>query len=96
VWGFGRTIALRRFIAVQQFRADSGTGFVTAAMTAVACSMQFVLPNRTPFPATREAGLVQIAESLIDDWISRPKSRLVGSDRQLFTLGFPKAVVATI
>jgi hypothetical protein len=50
-----------RFIAVQQFRADSGTGFVTAAMVATGCSMQFVLPNRTPLPATREAGLVQIA-----------------------------------
>jgi hypothetical protein len=66
VWGFGRTIALRRFIAVQQFRADSGTGFVTPAMAAAGCSMQFVLPNRTPLPATREAGLVQIAIALID------------------------------
>jgi hypothetical protein len=26
--------------------------------------MQFVLPNRTPLPATREAGLVQIANAL--------------------------------
>jgi hypothetical protein len=51
---------------VQQFRADSGTGFVTATMAAAGCSMQFVLPNRAPLPATREAGLVQIAEALID------------------------------
>ncbi len=29
--------------------------------------MQFVLPNRTPLPATREAGLVQIAKSLTDN-----------------------------
>jgi hypothetical protein len=64
VWGFGRTIALRRFIAVQQFRADLDTEFVTVAMTAAGCSMQFVLPNRTPLPATREAGLVQIAKAL--------------------------------
>ena len=45
---------------MQQFRADSGTGIVTAAMAVAGCSMQFVLPNRTPLPATREAGLVQI------------------------------------
>jgi len=49
---------------VQQFRADSGTGFVTAAMAAAGCSMQFVLPNRTPLPATREAGLVQISSAV--------------------------------
>jgi hypothetical protein len=66
VWGFGRTIALRGFIAVQQFRADSGGVFVIAAMAAAECSMQFVLPNRTPPPATREAGLVQIAEYQIE------------------------------
>lgn len=46
---------------MQQFRADFGTGFVTAAMAAAGFSMHFVLPNRTPLPATREAGLVQIA-----------------------------------
>jgi hypothetical protein len=46
---------------VQQFRADFDTGFATAAMTAAGCSMQFVLPNRTPLPATRVAGLVQIS-----------------------------------
>jgi hypothetical protein len=63
VRGFGRTIALRNFIAVQQFRADFDIGFVTAA-AAVGCSMQFVLPNRTPLPATREAGLVQISNVL--------------------------------
>ena len=51
---------------MQQFRADSGTGFVTATMAAVGCSMQFVLPNRTPLPATREAGLVQIANALAE------------------------------
>jgi hypothetical protein len=51
---------------VQQFRADSGTGVVTATMAAAGCSMQFVLPNRTPLPATREAGLVLIANALSD------------------------------
>jgi hypothetical protein len=49
---------------VQQFRADSSAGFVTTAMAAAGCSMQFALPNRTPLPATREAGLVQIADAL--------------------------------
>src|ERR1019366_2952828 len=67
MWGFGRTIALRNFIAVQQFRADFGTELVTAAMIAAGCSMQFVLPNRIPLPATREAGLVQIAKSRFQD-----------------------------
>jgi hypothetical protein len=66
VLGFGRTIALRRFIAVQQFRAAIETEFAAAAMSAAGCSMQFVLPNRTPLFATREAGLVQIANALID------------------------------
>jgi acyl-CoA reductase-like NAD-dependent aldehyde dehydrogenase len=51
---------------VQQSRADFDTGFATAAMTAAGCSMQFVLPNRTPLPATRVAGLVQIANPLIE------------------------------
>jgi hypothetical protein len=64
VWGFGRTIALRGFIAVQQFRAGFDKEFAAAAMRAAGCSMQFVLPNRTPLPATREAGLVQITKSL--------------------------------
>ena len=59
-------LLLERFIAVQQFRADSGTGFVTAAMAVAGCSMQFVLPNRTPLPASREAGLVQIACALFE------------------------------
>jgi hypothetical protein len=63
VFGFGRTIALRGFIAVQQFRADLEIEFAAAAMSAAGYSMQFVLPNRTPLPATREAGLVQIAIS---------------------------------
>jgi len=49
---------------VQQFRAGFKTEFAAATMSAAACSMQFVLPNRTPLPATREAGLVQIAISL--------------------------------
>jgi len=69
--GFGRTIALWGFIAVQQFLAGFDTRFVTAAMTAVRGSMQFVLPNRTPLPATREAGLVQIADALTDAYYSR-------------------------
>jgi hypothetical protein len=59
---------------VQQFRADSAIGFVTATMAAAGCSMQFVLPNRTPLPATREAGLVQIANALTDTSIGTHKS----------------------
>jgi hypothetical protein len=66
VRGFGRTIALWRFIAVQQFRAGFEAEFATAALSAARCSMQFVLPNRTPLPATREAGLVQIVDALRD------------------------------
>jgi len=66
VRGFGRTIALRNFIAVQQFRAGFETEFAAATMSAAGCNMQFVLPNRTPLPATREAGLVQIANELIE------------------------------
>ena len=62
---------------MQQFRADSGTGFVTAAMAGAGCSMQFVLPNRTPLPATREAGLVQIAIALIQEPIGNGKSASV-------------------
>jgi hypothetical protein len=50
---------------VQQFRAGFETEFATAAMKAAGCSMQFGLPNRTPLPATREAGLVQIANAFI-------------------------------
>jgi hypothetical protein len=65
VRGFGRTIALWNFIAVQQFRDGFEAEFATAATSAARRSMQFVLPNRTPLPATREAGLVQIAEALI-------------------------------
>ena len=66
MFGFGRTIALRRFIALQQFRVGFETEFAAAAMSAAVYIMQFVLPNRTPLPATHEAGLVQIAESLIE------------------------------
>ena len=46
-----------------------------AAMAAAECSMQFVLPNRTPPPATREAGLVQIAIALTEG-----KDKLGGKD----------------
>ena len=62
---------------MQQSRADFDTGFATAAMTAAGCSMQFVLPNRTPLPATREAGLVQIAIALIQEPIGNGKSASV-------------------
>jgi hypothetical protein len=51
---------------VLQFRAGIETEFATAAMSAARCSMQFVLLNRIPLPATREAGLVQIADPLVD------------------------------
>ena len=69
MWGFGRAIALRGFNAAQPFGADmdsdqlwsvpecSGGGDVHSAI---------VLPNGTTLPATREAGLVQIANALID------------------------------
>jgi hypothetical protein len=43
VWGFGRTIALGNFIAVQQLRAIFDKEFATAAMKAAGCSMQFCL-----------------------------------------------------
>jgi hypothetical protein len=60
VSGFGRVIALWRFIAVQQFRAGSDIDLcrevLIAELAMMACSMQFALPNRTTFPATREAG----------------------------------------
>jgi len=59
---------------VQQFRANAGIGFVTATMAAAGCSMQFVLPNRTPLPATREAGSVQIAIALIQKPIGNGKA----------------------
>jgi hypothetical protein len=36
VLGFGRTIALRRFIAVQQFRVGFETEFAAATMSAIA------------------------------------------------------------
>jgi len=53
---------------VQQFRADSDIDLcrnvLIAELALVACNMQFALPNRTTIPATREAGLVQIAISL--------------------------------
>jgi predicted ATPase with chaperone activity len=66
VSGFSRTIALWGFIALQQFRDDSDIDLcrrvLIAALTLMACSMQFVLPNDT----TREAGLVQIAKLLSD------------------------------
>lgn len=48
---------------MQQFRAGFEAEVAAAAMSAAGCGMQFVLPNRTPLPATREAGLVQIAIS---------------------------------
>ena len=54
---------------MQQFRADSDIDLcrnvLIAELALVACNMQFALPNRTTIPATREAGLVQIAKSLI-------------------------------
>ncbi len=49
---------------MQQFRAGFDAEFATVALSAARCGTQIVLPNRTPLPATREAGLVQIAESL--------------------------------
>jgi len=49
---------------VQQFRAGFDKEFAAAAMRAAGCSMQFVLPSRTPLPATREAGLVQISSAV--------------------------------
>ena len=51
---------------MQQFCAGFDKEFAAAAMRAAGYSMQFVLPNRTPLPATREAGLVQIANELTD------------------------------
>jgi len=71
VWGFGRAIALWGFNVAQQFRADSDIDlcrkFLIAELALMECSMQIALPNRTTFPLSREAGLVQIAESLSEE-----------------------------
>ena len=68
--GIGRTIAYRIFIAVQQFKAASLVAFSKALRLRLRMRfgrfMQFVLPNVTTLPPTREAGLVQIAFTLID------------------------------
>jgi hypothetical protein len=70
VWGFGRAIALRRFNAVQQFRADSVIDLcikaLIAALALIACTMQIALPNRTTFQLPAKRGLVQIANALIE------------------------------
>jgi hypothetical protein len=54
---------------VQQFRADSVIDLcrkaLIAALALIACTMQIALPNRTTFQLP-EAGLVQIADSLIE------------------------------
>ncbi len=54
-------------------------------MTASACSMQFVLPNRTTVPASRGAGLVQIAVSNnvggVKYFGSTPRHALYGETR---------------
>jgi hypothetical protein len=54
VWGFGRAIALWRFIAVQLFRADSDIDLcgkvLMIELALMVCCMQITLPNRTPFP----------------------------------------------
>jgi hypothetical protein len=69
--GNGRAIALWRFIAVQHLRADADIDLcrkvLIAEMALMEYSMQLALPDRITFPATREARLVQIAESLSDD-----------------------------
>ena len=51
---------------MQQFHAGFETEFAAAAMSAAGAALQIVLPNRTPLPATREGGLVQIAKALND------------------------------
>jgi hypothetical protein len=70
VWGFGRAIALWRFNAVQQFRADSDIDLcrkvLIAALALMTCSMQIALPNRTTFQLPAMRGLVQVAEALIE------------------------------
>lgn len=67
---------------MQQFGADSGTGFVTATMAAAGCSMQFVLPNRTPLPATREARFSTNRQFTHRPWISIGKSVLFTDRRR--------------
>ena len=68
MWGFGRAIALWGFNAVQQFRAGTASELCRKVLIAVlaltVCSMQIALPNRTTFPATREAGLLQISSAV--------------------------------
>jgi hypothetical protein len=66
---------------VQQIRAGFETELTTAALSPARHGMQFVPPNRTPLPATREAGLVQIANALIHARLAMG-SRLVFTDDQ--------------
>ena len=55
---------------MRQFRAESDNDLprtvLIVELALTARSMQIALPNRTTLLATREAGLVQIADSLID------------------------------
>jgi hypothetical protein len=71
VWRFGRAIALWRFIAVQQFRADSDIDLSRRALIAELASdgvQHADCPAKSYyFPSTREAGLVQIANALTDN-----------------------------
>jgi hypothetical protein len=64
---------------VQQFRADSDIDLcrnvLIAELALMACNMQFALPNRTTIPATREAGLVQIADALSEGGQSFPSRK---------------------
>jgi hypothetical protein len=70
VWGLGRAIALWGFNAVQQFRADSDIDLcrkvLIGALALAACSIANCPAKSYYFPATREAGLVQIANSIIE------------------------------
>jgi hypothetical protein len=70
VWGFGRAIALWGFNAVQQFRADCDIELCRKVLIAALALMGAQHANCPAksyyFPATREAGLVQISNALID------------------------------
>ena len=62
---------------MQQFGADSAIDLcrkvLIAELVLMARRIQIALPNRTTLPTTREAGLVQIADALIEEPIGIDK-----------------------
>ena len=58
---------------MQPFRAQSGNDLrrivLIVELARITCGMHIALPNGTPLPATREAGLVQIAKALVEQYL---------------------------